>query len=157
MKVTTKGRYAVRLMVDLAAHHENEENISLRDVARRQGVSMKYLEQIVRQLVKSGFVRSERGPQGGYKLKRPPHEYSIGDVLHAMQVSFAPVACMDYEPNPCPRSETCMALDFWRGLHERQLEYLHSVTLKHMAEREMFNLEHYEGWAYEHCRDVFEE
>lgn len=128
MKVSTKGRYALRMMVDLALY-DTGEFISLKDVAKRQDVSMKYLEQIVSQLTKSSFLHSVRGPQGGYRLARHPSEYTAGDILRATEGNLAPVSCLAVEPNHCPRANRCETLSFWEGLNRTINDYMDSVTL----------------------------
>lgn len=102
MKISTRGRYALRMMLDLAVNN-NGEPIRLKDISKRQGISDKYLEQIISILNKAGFVRSIRGPQGGYMLNREPKEYTVGMILRLTEGSLAPVACLDYEPNDCER------------------------------------------------------
>ena len=104
MKISTKGRYALRLMLDLAMR-DTGEYISLRDVSSRQEISAKYLEQIVTQLGRAGFVKSTRGPQGGYKLAKDPSEYTVGSILRLIEGSLAPVACLEGENNECPRQD----------------------------------------------------
>lgn len=135
MKVSTKGRYALRLMVDLAVH-DSGEYISLRDVSERQEVSMKYMEQIVSQLTKAGFLYSVRGPQGGYKLARQPRLYTVGEILRVTEGSLAPVSCLDIVPNPCPRAAQCSTLPFWEGLHREISAYMDNVTLESLLEQE---------------------
>ena len=102
MKISAKGRYALRFMADLALQ-DPTEFIALKDVSVRQGISVKYLEQIVSALSRAGFVRSIRGPQGGYRLARRPEEYTVGEILRAVEGSLAPVACREDEANRCPR------------------------------------------------------
>lgn len=135
MKVSTKGRYALRLMVDLALY-DSGEYISLRDVSERQEVSMKYMEQIVSQLTKAGFLLSVRGPQGGYKLARQPRYYTVGEILRVTEGSLAPVSCLDIVPNPCPRAPICSTLSFWEGLYAELSDYVDRVTLEHLLDQE---------------------
>lgn len=106
MKISTKGRYALRLMIDLA-QHDAGGYIPLRDISKRQQISAKYLEQIVVQLSRAGFVISTRGAQGGYQLARHPSEYTVGDILRITEGSLAPVACLEHEPVDCVRAEEC--------------------------------------------------
>lgn len=101
MKISTKGRYALRMMVDLA-EHQNGEYISLKDIAQRQEVSKKYLEQIVPILNKSGFLKTNRGYQGGYMLSKPPRQYTVGDILRLTEGDLAPVPCAAQDPADCP-------------------------------------------------------
>ena len=134
MKISTKGRYALRLMIDLA-QHDAGGYIPLRDISKRQEISAKYLEQIVVQLSRAGFVRSIRGAQGGYQLSRPPAEYTVGDILRITEGSLAPVACLEHEPIECGRAADCITLDFWRGLYKVINDYVDSVTLEDLITR----------------------
>ncbi len=132
MKISTKGRYALRLMVDLSLAAK-DEYISLRDVAKRQGISMKYLEQIVSQLHKAGYLNSVRGPQGGYRLSRRPAQYTVGEILRVTEGSIAPVSCLETVPNPCPRAATCRTLPIWEGLYRTIASYLDGITLEDVS------------------------
>jgi len=134
MKVSTKGRYALRLMVDLAERNTGEF-ISLKDISARQEISTKYLEQIVVQLCKAGFLKSVRGPQGGYKLSREPKDYTAGEILKVTEGSLAPVACLGEEMNDCPRYSQCSTIVFWEGLNKLIQEYVESVTLQDIVEQ----------------------
>lgn len=129
MKISTKGRYALRLMIDLA-EHQNEGVVALKDVASRQGISKKYLEQIVPLLNKSGVLRTTRGYQGGYMLAKSPDSYTVGDVLRITEGSLAPVSCLDDEVNLCDRADSCITLSVWQGLYDVITEYLDSITLQ---------------------------
>ncbi len=133
MKISTKGRYALRLMLDLAAH-QNDGFISLKDIAERQGISKKYLEQIVTLLNKSDFLQVNRGFQGGYRLAYPPEHYSVGDILRLTEGSLAPVACLEGDPSECPRSSSCTTLPLWLGLERVINEYLDGINLKELIE-----------------------
>ena len=135
MKISTKGRYALRLMIDLA-QHDAGGYIPLRDISRRQEISAKYLEQIVVQLSRAGFVTSTRGAQGGYPLARHPSEYPVGDILRITEGSLAPVACLEHEPIDCARANECITLDFWRGLYDVINQYVDSVTLEELVSNE---------------------
>lgn len=135
MKISTKGRYALRLMVDLALC-DPDEYISLRDVSARQEVSMKYMEQIVSQLAKAGFLQSVRGPQGGYRLTRQPKQYTVGEILRVTEGSLAPVSCLDIVPNPCPRADVCSTLAFWEELYLNMAGFVDSVTLEDLLAKE---------------------
>lgn len=132
MKISTKGRYALRLMIDLA-QHDAAGYIPLRDISKRQEISAKYLEQIVVQLSRAGFVTSTRGAQGGYQLARHPSEYTVGEILRITEGSLAPVACLENDPVECARAEDCMTLDFWRGLYDAVNRYVDSVTLEDLV------------------------
>lgn len=133
MKISAKGRYALRLMVDLALH-DSGGYIALRDVSRRQNISVKYLEQIVGILQKAGFLRSVRGPQGGYRLARRPEEYTAGEILRLMEGSLAPVACLEDDPNLCPRYAVCSTIHFWEGFSRQINDYVDSKTLRDLME-----------------------
>ncbi len=132
MKISTKGRYALRLMIDLAQHNVGEY-IPLKDISVRQQISAKYLEQIVVQLARAGFVKSTRGAQGGYQLAKMPSEYTVGDILRITEGSLAPVACLEHEPLDCERSADCVTLDFWRGLYDVINKYVDGVTLEDLV------------------------
>lgn len=134
MKISTKGRYALRMMLDLAMHNDGEF-IALKDIAQRQDISKKYLEQIVPLMNKSGFLRTNRGYQGGYMLAKPASEYTVGDILRVTEGSIAPVSCLDYEVNDCPRAETCMTLHVWEGLYKAITDYLDGITLQDIIDK----------------------
>ena len=129
MKISTKGRYALRMLLDTA---ENQQGgyVALKDIAQRQNISKKYLEQIALQLSQAGVLRAVRGHQGGYMLVKPPAEYTVGDVLRITEGSLAPVACLDQQPNLCERCEICMTLPVWQGLHDVICTYLSGITLE---------------------------
>ena len=122
-------------MIDLA-QHDAGGYIPLRDISRRQEISAKYLEQIVVQLSRAGFVTSTRGAQGGYQLARHPSEYTVGDILRITEGSLAPVACLEHEPIDCARANECIMLDFWRGLYDVINQYVDSVTLEELVSNE---------------------
>ena len=135
MKISTKGRYALRFMLDLAIYG-GVEYVSLREISTRQDISLKYLEQIVALFNKNGFLRSVRGPQGGYKLAKATKEYTIGDILRTTEGALAPVACLENETNDCPRRGSCGTLPFWTGLYEAINDYVDSVTLEDLCENQ---------------------
>lgn len=135
MKISTKGRYALRMLLDLAIHSD-EGYVALKDVAERQDISKKYLEQIVPMLNKSGVLRTTRGFQGGYMLAKAPEKYTVGDILRITEGSLAPVACLDYEPNTCDKCETCATLPIWQGLYKTITDYLDSITLQDIIDRD---------------------
>ena len=132
MKISTKGRYALRLMVDLAEHKDNGF-IALKDVAKRQNISKKYLEQIVPVLNGAGLLATNRGNRGGYKLAKEPKEYTVGDILRITEGSIAPVSCLDSEVNPCERKNFCQTLYVWEGLYKVVNEYLDGITVQDIA------------------------
>lgn len=135
MKISTKGRYALRMLTDLAVHSDSKY-ISLKDVAERQNISKKYLEQIVPMLNRSGILRTTRGNKGGYMLAKSPADITVGDILRATEGTLAPVSCLEYEPNDCQRAENCSTLFVWEGLYKVVTEYLDSITLQDIAERD---------------------
>lgn len=128
MKISTRGRYALRMLVDLA-EHDNGEYIALKDVAKRQDVSKKYLEQIVPILNKAGILSTNRGYQGGYRLGRPAAQITLGEVLRLTEGSLAPVACAEGDPAACARSADCVTLPVWQGLNRVINEYLDGITI----------------------------
>lgn len=134
MKVSTKGRYALRVMLDLAMNNTGEY-IPLKDVSERQDIALKYLEQIIGMLKKAGYLRSSRGNSGGYMLARSPEEYRLGDILRITEGSLAPVACLEDEVNQCPRSGFCPTLGFWKGLDKVISEYVDSMTLQDLIDQ----------------------
>lgn len=139
MKISTKGRYALRLMIDLAKN-DNGKYITLKEVSKRQHISIKYLEQITTSLCKVGYLNSVRGPKGGYKLSKKPKDYTVGDILRVTEGSLAPIACLDGEYNTCTRMDTCITLPFWKGLYEVINNYVDSTTLQDLINNENKNL-----------------
>ena len=135
MRISTKGRYALRLMLDLALH-DTGENIALKTIAKRQNISGKYLEQIIGMLTKAGFVKSVRGSSGGYRLAKAPEEYTVGDILRLTEGDLAPVPCAAQDPADCPRSEDCATLPVWRGLNRVINEYLDGITLQDLLDQQ---------------------
>ena len=133
MKVSTKGRYALRLLLDLA-EHRGEGFISLKEIAERQGISKQYLEQIVSLLNTSSMLRTNRGKQGGYMLAKQPSEYTVREVLRITEGSLAPVTCLEEEVNLCEKATYCKTLPMWTGLQKAINDYLESVTLQDMVE-----------------------
>ena len=128
MKISTKGRYALRIMIDLATN-SNEKFISLKDIAQRQEISNKYLEQIISLLNKAGYLETARGNAGGYKLAKKPNEYKIGDILRATEGDLAPIYCLT-EEGECNRQKDCKTYSFWKGLDDVINEYIDSKTLE---------------------------
>lgn len=135
MKISTKGRYALRLMLDLALNN-NGEPVRIKDIAMRQEISDKYLEQIISNLNKAGYVKSIRGPQGGYKLAKAPEQYTVGMILRLTEGSLAPVACLEDEVNECTRQEQCVTLQLWQKLDEAIKGVVDHVTLADLVEWE---------------------
>ena len=127
MKISTKGRYALRMLADLAVN--KDRYVSLKEIAERQQISKKYLEQIVPLLNNSGFLATNRGYQGGYMLKKAPEECIVGDILRITEGNLAPVTCLEQSPNRCARCAECVTLPVWEGLYKLMSEYLDSITL----------------------------
>lgn len=134
MKISTKGRYALRLMVDLA-EHKDSGFIALKDVAKRQNISKKYLEQIVPVLNGAGLLTTNRGNRGGYKLAKEPKEYTVGDILRITEGSIAPVSCLESDVNSCERKNFCQTLYVWEGLYKVVNEYLDSITVQDIVDK----------------------
>ena len=122
------------MVVDLA-EHQHEEFTSLKDIAERQGISKKYLEQIVPLLNKSGVLRTNRGYQGGYMLAQPPEKYTVGNILRITEGNLSVVSCLEQEPNLCPRQDECMTLYIWQGLNDVIAKYLDSITIQDILDR----------------------
>ncbi|MGN1134106.1 MAG: RrF2 family transcriptional regulator [Oscillospiraceae bacterium] len=135
MKVSTKGRYAIRLMLDLAMH-DNGGYIPIREISQRQNISDKYLEQIISILSRAGFVTSVRGAGGGYRLTHPLKSYTIGMILRVTEGSLAPVPCLESNVNTCERSTSCAALYVWEKLYDAINDVLDSITLEDLVDRE---------------------
>lgn len=128
MMISTRGRYALRVMIDLAEHN-TDGYIPLKDIAARQGISQKYMESIMTLLSKNKFVEGVHGKGGGYRLNRGPKEYKIGDILRLTEGTLAPVACLECGAVPCERASECRTLPMWEKLDELINGYLDSVTL----------------------------
>lgn len=138
MKISTKGRYALRMMLDLAEHMQ-EGYISLKDIAQRQNISQKYLEQIITLLNKEGILKSVRGSHGGYMLAKPADKYTVGDVLRITEGSIAPVSCLDTDFNACPHYCECNTILVWKGLNRVITEYLDGITLQDILDKNRIN------------------
>lgn len=135
MKISTKGRYALRMLLDLAQHQENGY-IALKDIAKRQGISKKYLEQIIPILNRSDVLTANRGYQGGYRLAKAPSKYTVGEILRLTEGSLSPVACLDHDPIECDRCDDCMTLPVWKGLDKVINEYLDGITLQDIIDQQ---------------------
>ncbi|MCH5264323.1 MAG: Rrf2 family transcriptional regulator [Lachnospiraceae bacterium] len=135
MKISTKGRYALRMLLDLA-EHQNDGFIALKDIAKRQDISKKYLEQIVPIFNRTDFLKANRGFQGGYQLSRTPDKYTVGEILRLTEGSLAPVACLEQDPIECERSGECATLPVWQGLNRIINEYLDGITLQDILDQE---------------------
>ncbi len=128
MKVSTKGRYALRVMIDLALN-SNGKYITSKEISKRQEISNKYLEQIIAMLNKAGYLDTARGNTGGYKLARKPNEYIIGDILKATEGNLTPIDCLT-EEGKCKKQERCKTYFFWKGLDDAINEYVNNKTLE---------------------------
>jgi len=135
MLISTRGRYALRVLVDMA-EHQGDGYMTLREVARRQDISEKYLEAIVKDLVKRGVLSGVRGKGGGYRLCRAPEQINVGEVLAIMEGTLAPVACLEEGAAPCQRAAGCRTLEFWRGLDEAIRSYVRGYTVADLMRRE---------------------
>ena len=135
MRISTKGRYALRMLLDLA-EHRGGGYIALKDIAERKGISKKYLEQIVPILNRSDLLRTNRGNQGGYMLMKSPDQYTVGEILRLTEGSFAPVACVGKNPEECARSAECPTLPVWQGLYNVVNEYLDGITLQDILDQQ---------------------
>ena len=135
MRVSTRGRYALRLMLDLAMNNTGEP-VRLKDVATRQEISEKYLEQIISILIKAGFVKSVRGPAGGYSLKRKPEEYTVGMILRLTEGSLAPVDCVE-DGTDCGRADQCVTVLLWKKLNDAINGVVDNITLADLVEWQM--------------------
>lgn len=133
MRISTKGRYAVRLMLDIA-ENASVEPVRLKDTAERQGISVKYLEQIISLLVRAGYVKSIRGPQGGYRLSKDPKEYTIGMILRQVEGCMAPVACLADEVNECERLSECVTVRIWKELNDAINGVLEKYTIRDLMD-----------------------
>jgi len=135
MKISTKGRYALRMLADIAAHR-GDGYIALKTIADRQEVSKKYLEQIVPVLTHGGLLITNRGHQGGYMLARKPEDITVGEILRLTEGGLEPVACMVGDPtaSSCPRNATCPTLPVWQGLYETVTKYLDGITLADVSD-----------------------
>ena len=135
MRVSTKGRYALRIMIDLAEHNTGEY-IPLKDISARQGITIKYMEQIIPQLNKAGYLKSLRGNGGGYRLAKSPESYVVGDILRVMEGPLSPVACIDGDEVDCQRGQACQTVWFWYGLKDVVDKYVNSFTLADFLSKE---------------------
>jgi Rrf2 family protein len=138
--ISTKGRYALRLMIDVALYESNGF-VSLKDSSRRENISIKYLEQVASLLTKSNLLLSYRGNNGGYKLSRNPRDYKVGEILRAAEGSLSPVACLQCENNFCDRKDICTTLEFWKGFDKAINDYVDNTTLEDLVDKAKKTLE----------------
>lgn len=132
MIVSTKGRYALRVMIDLA-EHQSEKYVPLKEVAERQEISEKYLENILKVLVQSGFLTGLRGKGGGYRLTRSPDQYTVKEILLLTEGNLAPVSCLAPGAPACPRMAHCRTYEMWKGLNDQISDYFGGITLADLA------------------------
>ena len=140
--ISTRGRYALRVMIDLA-ERETSEFVPLKEIAQEQQISEKYLESIVKALVQDGMLEGVRGKGGGYRLRKKPEECTVGSVLRLTEVGIAPVACLEDGAEPCPRAENCRTLPLWKKLNALLTGFLDSVTIADLMQND--------GLPGEHC------
>ncbi|MCQ2576187.1 MAG: Rrf2 family transcriptional regulator [Treponema sp.] len=135
MIVSTRGRYALRVLIDLAEHN-NEERIPLKDISSRQDISQKYMEAIMTVLSKNGLVDAVHGKGGGYKLNRKPEDYKVGEILSITEGTLAPVACLEAGAEACPKHDKCRTIPMWTKLDELVSTYLNSVSIADLMRKE---------------------
>ena len=135
MLVSTKGRYALRVMIDLA-EHQADGFIPLKAIAQRQEISEKYLENIIKLLVKARLLTGVRGKGGGYRLAKAPEQYTVGSILRSTEGSMAPVSCLEPDADACPRAAECRTLPMWRGLDRLIAEYFENITLADLMHKD---------------------
>ena len=137
MKISTKGRYALRLMLDLAQHRNEQEYVSIKKIAQRQDISEKYLEQIVALLARAGFVTSVRGAQGGYRLVKEPKDYTVGIILRQIEGNLSSVKCLEESPNKCDRCNNCVTIEVWKQINDAVNNVIDNITLQDLVDRQM--------------------
>ena len=135
MMISTRGRYALRMMLDLA-EYQGDGYVALKDIALRQEISKKYLEQIIPVLNRTGLLQTVRGYLGGYRLSKAADKYTVGEILRATEGSLSPVACLETRPNPCDRCGGCPTLPVWEGLEKVVNEYLDGITLQDILDQQ---------------------
>lgn len=134
MLISTKGRYSLRVMIDLA-EHQSDGFIPLKEIAQRQGISEKYLESIIKLLVKDKLLLGLRGKGGGYKLTKSPEQYSVGSILRLTEESLSPVSCLEPNSDACPRVAACRTLPLWKGLNQVISDYLDHITIADLMQQ----------------------
>ncbi len=135
MLISTKGRYALRVMIDLS-EHQKDGFIPLKTIAQRQDISEKYLENIIKLLVKAKLLNGVRGKGGGYQLTKAPEQYTVGSILRITEESMAPVSCLEPDAAACPRAGECRTLPMWRGLDKLINDYFENITLADLMHNE---------------------
>ena len=134
--ISTKGRYALRVMLDLAAQ-DAEKIISLEEISARQGISRKYLETIINILVQNGLLKGKRGKSGGYRLTRQPSEYTVGEILDLTEITLSAVECLSKENNTCERKSQCLTLPLWERFNKMAHDFFYSVTLQDILDEKI--------------------
>lgn len=142
MKISTRGRYSFRMMIDLAKHY-NEGFIALKDISARQNISKKYLEQIIPFLNRGNLLHSNKGHTGGYRLAKAPSEITVREILESAEGSLTPVSCMDNVPNLCENCDDCITLPVYEGLYHVILDYLNGITLQDVIDKQADSCEYY--------------
>lgn len=142
MKISTKGRYSFRMMIDLAQHY-NEGFIALKDISVRQNISKKYLEQIIPFLNRGNLLNANKGHMGGYRLAKAPSEITVREILESAEGSLAPVSCMENSPNLCGKCDGCPTLPVYEGLYRVILDYLDGITLQDVIDGQPDSCEYY--------------
>ena len=138
MIISTRGRYALRVMLDLA-ENGNGAYIAMKKIAERQGISLKYLEQILPVLTQNNIIEGISGKGGGYRLTRKPEEYNVGEILRLTEGNLAPVACLQCNAEKCDRADNCPTLPMWTEFHHMVNQYFDSITLSSLIEQERFS------------------
>ena len=134
MLVSTRGRYALRVLIDLA-EHQSDGYIPMKDVAERQDISLKYLERILPVLAKNNEIKGVQGRGGGYRLTRDPKEYKVGDILRLTEGELAPVACLECGAKPCERAGECRTISMWSRFHDMVNEYFDGITIADLMQK----------------------
>lgn len=142
MKISTRGRYSLRMMIDLAQHY-NEGFIALKDISKRQDISKKYLEQIIPFLNRCNLLNANKGHMGGYQLAKAPSEITVREILESSEGSLYPVSCMDNSPNLCKRCGECITLPIYEGLYDVIIKYFESITLQDIINRQVTNFTYF--------------
>ena len=137
MMISTRGRYALRVLLELA-ENQKEGYIAMKQVAMRQELSLKYIEQIMPVLSKNHYVEGVQGKGGGYRLVKAPEEYRVGDILRLTEGNLAPVACLECDAKMCRRANTCKTLPMWKQFHQMVLDYFDNITLLDLLNQEEF-------------------
>lgn len=134
MKISTRGRYALRMMIDLAEHN-GEEFIALKEISKRQGISKKYMEQIIPLLNQAHLLRTAKGKNGGYQLGRRPSDITVAEIISSAEGGLCVIDCLEDNPNQCPRAGYCRTLPIWEGLNKLIIDYLSDITLQDILDQ----------------------